>query len=220
MKKMIILSLASTAVLVLGACDGKNDPIKSIREASADTNLQLKDFSSPCSVKPLGAILSGLLTGGDASIKSSRTEYRFTGSNVTRKSILYESVNCSGETAGTFTESGSFEIIQGANKTADNATQIDMKFTKLDVKVESDAGAEVARAIRLCGIDSWAKNQEAEVTLKASEATCYGTQVPRDVANVYIVQGNQLFLGAESNDSVSPSSRPTSVDKSVTYTAK
>src|SRR6218665_361948 len=113
MKKLMFASLATTAVLGLAACAENNNPVDNVREAASDTNLQGKDFASACSVKPLDAVISGLMTGGQASVKSQRTVYSFAGANVHRTTQLYQSADCSGEVTATFDEAGSFEIIDG-----------------------------------------------------------------------------------------------------------
>lgn len=217
MKKLI---LASIAVLSLAACNRDNDdPISNIREASEDSALQLKNFTSACSIQPIDAVLTGILTGGQASIKSAVTQYRFEGANVDRRTIMFESGDCTGSSAATFTESGSFDIITD-NKTADSGTFIDIEYKKLMVKIDSDAGAQAASAVNLCGTNNWANGAEAEVTAKSADATCYGAQVPRKVANVYKVESDVLYLGTPTKDAVAASVRPTALDTGVKYTAQ
>lgn len=219
MKKQLLTAAfaASLSALFLSACGQDNNPVNNVREASADPGLQAKDFHGNCSVKPIDAILTGILTGGDAAIKSARTEYRFVGANMSRKTRLFTTADCTGDTAATFTESGSFEI-KSDGKTSDGGTFIDFDLTKLEIVVQSPKGIEVANSINLCGSNTWKQNEQLEVTTKSGDVNCYGAQVPRRVANVYKLENSNLYLGTQSKGDVSV--RPSSVNRNDIYVAK
>lgn len=207
------------SVLVLAACGGNSNPVQNAVEATEDPALQAKTFTSKCSVTPVGAVLTGLFTGGAAAVKSSATSYRFTGANVTRKTEVFQSADCTGEAALEFSEIGAFDILDD-NKTADGGRLIDMDFKKLEVTVKNDAGLKVANAVSLCGTNNWSDNQKADVTTKSEDVNCYNAKVPRMQANIYKLEGSVLYLGTMSKDPVAKSARPASLDRSQGYTAK
>lgn len=213
-----IITLALTSLLI-GACARNTDPVDTAVEASEDPALQAKDFVGACSLKPIDAVLTGILTGGAAAIKSAATVYRFEGADISRKTYLYTATNCTGEAALVFTESGAFDILAD-NKTADGGKFIDMDFKRLDVRIESAEGLTVANAISLCGSNAWSLDQDAEVTTKSAEVSCYNAQVPRKVANIYMLDGGSLYLGTPTKDPVGEFARPSALDKTQVYTAR
>jgi len=215
LKKFLLIAVAS---LMAVACDkdNNNNPIDNVREALEEKDLQNKTFQSECNLEPLDAILTGILTGGQASVKSSRTQYRFVGANITRTTILYAQTDCVGD-AFTFNETGAFNVSKN-QKTNDGGYFIDINFNKLMLKMDSDVGVQSANAIKLCGASDWAVGQEREVTAQAKDMSCYGATVPRTDLNIYRVdEGNVLYLGTPSKDS--NQARPTSLSK-VKYTGK
>lgn len=218
MKKFLVLVAAS---LFMAACgdsddDDNNNPLDNAREAVEDTALQGRTFQSECVLEPLDAILTGILTGGDALVKSSRTQYLFQGANLTRTTLLYTGSDCTGE-AFSFRESGTFDI-NPEQKTADNGSFMDMNFQKLMLRIDSDAGATAANAIKLCGVEDWATGQERDVSGNAENLTCYGAAVPRVSLNVYRIDaGNILLLGSVSTEN--GQERPTKLND-VKFTAQ
>lgn len=214
--KRILLTAA--VALVLGACGRNNDPGSNIRESYEDPALQNKDFQGKCSATPIDAIVTGLFTGGDVAVKSLRTQYRFEGATVMRKTLIYTSADCSGAIAARFTESGEFDV-KPNTKTQENAVHIDLNFRKVMASVQSVAGVEIANAIRLCGGNQWVLGQEVDVTTRAGDLTCYSAQVPRQVANIYKTEDKVLYIGTASKDEVDASGRPGFLDKNQPYEA-
>jgi hypothetical protein len=203
--------------MIFVAC-GKDDknPISNAKEALEDKDLQGKNFESDCSIQPLDALLTGILSGGQASVKSQRVAYRFEGSNITRTTVLFNDTNCGGE-AFRYTETGTFNITKN-QRTNDGGYFIDINYKKLSVKMSSDVGVTAANAIKLCGANNWGAGQEREVTAQAKDLSCYGAQVPRVNNNVYRIDGgNVLYLGTQSLENGAP--RPTSLSN-VKYVAR
>ncbi len=215
---MIKIFCTAALALILGACARNNDPVANTREASEDSALQMRDFQGKCLARPIDAILSGVLTGGNAAVKSLRTQYRFEGSEVFRKTLVYATADCSGQVAARFVERGEFDI-KPAGRTSESATQIDMNFRSLAVSAQSQAGVLVANALSLCGFNQWVVGQEVDATTKASDLTCYSAQVPRQVANIYKMEANTLYIGTASKDEVDASGRPNFLDRTQPYEA-
>lgn len=213
MKKMMMIG---AALLLTAACQRNTDPVSNVVEATEDPSLQQKNFTSKCSMTPIDAIVSGILTGGDAAMKSQSTVYRFEGEGLSRKTYIYESSDCTGEAAIVFTETGKFDILDD-NQTAEGARLVNFGYERLSVKIQNQAGVEAANAISLCGTNNWVDDQEADVTTKAADLTCYNATVPRMVANIYKLEGSVLYLGTPAKDSVGEASRPTQLDKSQAY---
>ena len=220
MKKALSLILIS---LVLGACqkDRNNDPVANVREAAKDKDLQGKTFTSECSIKPLDAIVTGLMTGGESSVKSQQVAYRFDLANVIRQTRLYNSTDCTGDSAYNFEEAGTMNIETDPNKKSnDQGRNIELDYKTVKATVTSDAGVTAANATKLCGIADWAPNKARDITAQAKDLNCYAAQVPRHVSNIYRVDNSVLFLGSQSKGSVAPNERPSSLDMTVKYTAK
>lgn len=214
MKKILLLAAMSLMAVACGK-DDKN-PFTNAKEAIEDKDLQGKNFESDCSVEAFDAILTGILSGGQASVKSSRVAYRFEGANITRTTVLFANLNCDGE-AFRYTETGTFNITKN-QRTNDGGYFIDINYKSLSVAMASDVGAVSANAVKLCGAEDWAAGQTREVTAQAANATCYGTPVPRVNNNVYRLDGgNVLYLGTQSLENGAP--RPTSL-KNVKYVAR
>lgn len=214
-KTLIVLPLLA---LLAGCGDDKNNnPLENIAEAAKDKDLQ-GSFESECSLKPLGALVDGLLTGFEAAARSARVQYRFEGANVTRTTVLFTTADCGAE-ALRFEERGEFDLNPDAQKTAENAMPIDMKFRTLVVTAVSADGAEIANGRALCGAADWAAGQERDVTAQAADTACYGADVPRNDNNIYRIDGgNQLLLGQSSTEETGAGERPTTLEN-VTYTS-
>lgn len=218
MRKAICLTVLAIA---LTACqkNRENDPVLNAKEAGKDRDLQEKTFESGCAIKPIDAIVSGLMTEGKASLKSQVVSYRFEGANVIRNTRLYTSVDCTGDASLIFEEAGKIDIATEA-KTNDGARFIDMEFKTLVAKVGSDKDAQAANEAKLCGVTDWSAGNERDVQNHAKDILCYNAEVPRKVANVYRVDNNVLYLGTLSKGTVLPEDRPTSLDKFSEFKAK
>lgn len=213
MKKILLIAAMS---LMAVACGKDKNPITNGKEAIEDKDLQGKNFESECSIEPLDALLTGILSGGQASVKSSRVAYRFEGANITRTTVLFANLNCDGE-AFRYSETGTFNITKN-QRTNDGGYFIDIKYNKLMVKIATDVGTVSANAIKLCGAQDWATGQERDVTVQAKNATCYGTVVPRVNNNVYRLDGGKvLYFGTASLEN--GQARPTSLSN-VKYVAQ
>lgn len=213
MKNILLLS---AFIFVAAACS-KHDknPISNVKEALEEKDLQGKNFESDCSIEIARSAFTGILSGGAASVKSSRVAYRFQGSNVTRTTIYFANANCDGE-AIRYSETGTFNVTKN-QKTNDGGYLIDMNFKKLNAKMASDVGATAANAVKLCGFENWANGQDRDVTAQSKEISCFGAQVPRTNHNVYRLDDRRvLYLG---NDGTSTSTdRPASLSREK-YTA-
>lgn len=216
MKNLMILTLAATGLILGTACQRDTDPVSNVVEAAEDPGLQRKNFVSKCSLTPIDAIVSGILTGGDAAMKSQSTVYRFEGEGLTRTTNIFESSDCTGEAAIVFTETGKFDILDD-NQTPEGARLVNFGYERLNVKIQTPAGVAAANALSLCGTNNWVDDQEADVTTKAAELTCYNATVPRLVANIYKIEGSILYLGTPAKDSVGEASRPTQLDRNQAY---
>ncbi len=219
MKKLVCFLILATAI---AGCqkNRNNDPIRNAEEASKDRELQ-KTFTSECSIKPLDAIVTGLMTAGKSSVKSGQVSYRFDGVNVVRQTRLYTSADCSGDVAVTFEEAGTIKIdkeSRGRNNN-DNAREIEMDFDSLTAVVLTKENAEAANTARLCGLSNWEANKERDVTAQSEDVLCYNAKVPRHVSNIYRVDDGVLYLGTVTKGSVSKEERPTSLS-STKYTSK
>lgn len=197
-KSMKLLLLACSAVFLLSACDNDDDtddnPISNIREAAKDGGLQDKTFRGECSLKPLQLIATGIATLGEDALKSGREQYYFEGMNVVHTTILYTSANCTEGESIVYTEKGSMEIDRD-KKTDDGASYIDFKFEALQVKIQSEAGANIAHDVGLCGTQDWTVGVERDVTTVAEDLNCYRRKLPAHDANVYRLDDKTLYFG-------------------------
>ena len=217
MKKLLCLCVATLAI---AACNDKNlDPVANVATAAQDKDLQSKTFVSECSMKPLEALLTGLLSGGQSSIKGQRVAYRFEGANVTHTTRLFNTADCSGDAAWTFEETGDLKVDK-SKKTNDNGYNMDLTYKKVTVAMATDAGATAANAFKLCGSADWAAKQSRDVTPKSAEATCYGAPLPRKLFQVYRVDANVFYLGNAAKISNNEKDRPSTVNMVDKYTAQ
>lgn len=216
MKKLFLLAL--TSILVV-ACDDddNNDVVENVQEAAEDRDLQDKNYISGCTTTPLDAVLTGIMTGGDAAIKAVRVQYRFEGNDVTRTTFLFSEADCTSDVAIQFREVGDFDV-NPDNTTADGGKFIDIDYHTLNAQVISQAGMEVANSITLCGGNDWtAGAAERNVTANAADMACYSAQVPRHNANIYRIDANVLYFGPQTTANNDGSTRPTSLNTDVKY---
>ncbi len=215
MKKMIMFLILPLALV---ACKDKanKNPIANVTEASKEKDLQ-KTWQTECQLRPIDAVVTGLMSGGQAAVKSMRVQYKFQGANVNRVSALYASADCAQE-AYIFNESGEFKIDK-SKKTNDGGVHIDMSFKKVLLTIKDDNGAKSANAGKLCGRSDWAPGNEVDVTAAAKDLTCYNIQVPRKNLNVYRIDNNILYLGASpAAASAKPSDRPATLNFGLKFT--
>jgi hypothetical protein len=215
--KKILLALS---VCVLFSACGKNknnDPFVNNDQAAKDRDLQGKNFASPCSVSALDAILTGILTGGTAAIQAEQIVYRFDGANVTRTTHLYTNTSCTGDTAVSFVETGDVSL-RPDTRTNDGGKYIDIDYKNLQVTTVTDDGVKAANAIHLCGATDWSANSKRDETAQAKDVLCYGAALPRHNSNVYRVDANVLYFGAQTKADNNDSERPGSLDFGTKYT--
>jgi hypothetical protein len=218
MKRLLVLLTAS---LALTACSKHRnlDPFKNGKTAADERDLQARDFVSECALKPVDAILTGIMSAFSTSIKAATTTYRFDGANVTRTTDFYTTTDCSGETAIRFQELGEFNLHKD-QKTSDGGKAIDIDYSSLEVTTVNGDGVTVANSSGLCGKSDWAAGDKMDETAQAANANCFGAEMPRHDSNVYRVDDKTLYLGAVSDQSTDPSDRPTALNTSVPYKAK
>lgn len=218
MKKLLLAALACTLVTACGK-DRNNDPIKNVQEAAKDKDLQGKNFASACQLKPVEAVLTGILSGGNASIKGAQTVYRFDGANVTRTTELYSTTDCSGEVAIRFEEGGTVTL-DPDKRTNDDGKFIDIDYNSLKVSAVTDEGVKAANAIQLCGATDWSQGTQRDEVAQAPNINCYNAKLPRQISNVYRVDANVLYFGTQDTASIDSAHRPTSLDMNDKYTEK
>jgi hypothetical protein len=214
-KLVIILALVPTA-LTLNACKRghSKNPVAAVAEASKDKDLQ-KTFQSECSIEPTTALMTALMSLGQASVKSSRVLYQFTGNNITRTTAFYNTMDCK-EDAYIFRERGVFKIDE-KQKTNDGGKHIDFDFRTLTLVVHTENGVKAANDTKLCGKSDWSANsKEQDVTKSSKDVSCYGQEVPRKMPNVYRVDAGNLYLG---NPGDKTGERPATLSN-VKFTAK
>jgi hypothetical protein len=219
MNKKLALSVLIAAI---GFGCSKNsttsDPIENVRQATKEEALQVKTFRSECQEKPINELVTGLMTGFGASMKSQRVQFRFEGANVHRQTWMYSTRDCSGQEALIFDEGGEIKIHDGQTL-ADGSTAIDFDYRNVDVQVVSAAGAEIANSVKLCSGADWKSGDIRSVNANSEDWNCYSAQVPRQEFNVYRLDGNVLLLGTDLQDN-SADKRPTGVDQSIHYSAE
>lgn len=224
MKKFIVMLVLPLAIV---ACKDKanKNPIAYVKQAANDRDLQ-GTWQSECNLKPIDAIISGFMSAFQASVKSSRTQYKFEGANVNRVTLVYNTADCTGAESYVWNEQGEFKVldkVQVAN--VGDAKGIDMKFEKVMLTIKDDNGAKVANDRSLCGVQNWAVGKEQGITANANSANCYGVQVPRTNANIYRIEkpaGNGkwvLYFGQSPTDAANANERPATLS-SVKYEKK
>lgn len=220
MKKLILSALVVTLGFACSRNSSTSDPVENVRQATKEEALQTKTFKSECQQKPINQIVTGLMTGFGASMKSQRVQFRFEGANVHRQTWMYSTSDCSGQEAFIFDEGGQMAIHED-QKTADGATAVDFEYRKIEVRVISAAGVEIANAVKLCGAEDWSADALRDVTTQSENWNCYSTRVPRHEFNVYRLDDGDkvLILGTDLKDN-SPEKRPSAVDGGIRYTAE
>lgn len=218
MKRLILIALATVFVAACSDDDNNDDVVDNVQEAAKDRDLQDKNFITPCTTVVLDAVLTGILTGGDAAIKAQRVQYRFEGNDVTRTTFLFSEADCTSDVAIQLREVGDFTL-NTDNKSADGGKFIDVDFHDLNAQVISQAGVEVANAIGFCGASDWAAGAaERNVTPKAADLNCYSAQVPRHNSNIYrLDEGKVLYFGPQTKSNNDGTTRPTSLNTNVKY---
>lgn len=217
-KQYLAISLCLCGgMLMLEACDRKSDlnPVANIRELSKDRALQSSKYQTDCAVRPLTAAVTALFSKN--SLKSSRYQYSFDGDNVTLTTLMYPTADCTGESAFTFDERGTFSIQDP--KTAEGAKFIDINYKTVGVKVNSDDGARIANDLKLCGTQDWHNNSQADVTGNSKETTCYGTAVPRSDFNIYRIDGSVLYFGSTEGNANPATRQNQKLEMGQKYTA-
>ena len=201
----------------VAACSSKsNDNVpQNVEAATTEPGLQNKVFRGECSLNPIQAIVSGIATAGDNSVKSSITMYEFNGANVTHSTHVFQSADCSGTEALVYKEAGSFKILDD-QRTKDGDKAIDLDYDKLTLQTLDAVGAQIANQLKLCGAQDWAAGQEErEVSSMSKELNCYAVELPRRVMDVYRTDGGTLYFGSRSSRIFKD--RPTSVDMDAPY---
>lgn len=216
MSKLIGIALLAT---LLGGCHKKHhktyDPIRNITEAGKEKDLQGRTFESECWVKPLDAVVSGLMTEGKASVKAEKVSYRFDGANMTRQTGLFVTSDCKGEPVFRFDESATIKIDKG-HKSNDGGYHIDIMYSGLKGVPLSADGVTVANAMQLCGVANWVKDEERDVQPQSADLTCYAVKVPRRIYTVYRVDDKDLYFGTPA----ASGERPGTLDHTRKYSGK
>ena len=215
MNKAIMLSMC-TLLAVTGCKDRKQNPIEHVKEAAKERDLQNRTFASACSTKPIEALVSALMSGGQSSIKSGLSTYRIVGAEIIHIHNYYSSTDCTGDPAIVFKETGDINIDKGS-KTNDGGYNIDVNYTNLKAETQTPEGVQAANAVGLCGHNDWSKSKEFDVTAKAADAQCYAAAVPRKILTIYRVDGNTLYWGGNMNSGRPAGERPSQLNMVTKY---
>ena len=183
MLKLISIAAVLTLAVACNRSSTNDNPVQNVQEAVKETSLQEKAFLGDCQAKPINEIATGLLTLGEASVKSQRVQYKFAGAHVTRTTRLYAMADCADVEALTFEEFGEFTIHEN-QRTSDSGTFIDFNFQKVELVMAHQAGVIIANRIGVCNMTNWNINDRRDVTGAAHEVTCYNTDVPRQEFNL------------------------------------
>ncbi len=217
--KALLMAVVLGSLIACNRNSKNTDPVENVRQAANEPSLQEKTFRGECQAKPINEILTGLLTLGEASVKSQRIQYRFTGANASRVTHLYSTADCTGAEAFTFEESGELRI-HDDQKTADSAVFIDFSYNKLELTVSSQEGLVIANRIGVCDMANWNVGDRRDVTQMSPEVSCYNMAVPRQEFNVYRIDNeNTLYFGTHAKSNA-PEQRPTSVKTDLKYIAE
>lgn len=208
MKKFIVMLAVPLAIV---ACSKHNNPIENVKQAAEDRDLQ-KTFQSDCDRGTLLSTLPSTLASGlQASTKSSRVLMSFKGANIERRTVYYTGINCDGNEAYSFDESGTFTLKDKKDKTNDGGRPIDIQYDRLDVKILSADGEKLANAEGFCNIHDWKSGKSREIKADAKSPSCNFAQIPRLDSNIYRVDAGTLYMGSFDKSAREPNQRPTSL---------
>ena len=150
-------------------------------------------------------------------IKSVQTKYKFSGAAVTREEDFFSSSTCT-DPAGVITYTGTFKV---EKKLAEKSYQINMNFNKVMVNPKNETGRGVLNTLALCGEKNWAIEQSRNLTEASSKPLCPLIDLPVTLFDMYLVEGNTLYLGAGDNrQKVDEKDRPQQVDKQTRFLKK
>ena len=209
--------MAIMPALTVVACNrhSRKNPVAAASEALKDKDLQ-KTFQSKCEIKGLDAVVTGIMSAGQASVKSSRVLWKFSGNQVTRTTVLFAQADCAQE-SWVFQETGKFKIDDKA-RTNDNGRHLDLDMDRLTLIVRDENGAKAANGIKLCNKADWSANsKEQNVTSSSKDVSCYNAQVPRKQFTAYRIDNGVLYMGDAAD---APSARPASLNWANRYEAK
>jgi len=215
LKALLLIALIPGLMI---ACERghKRNPVAAASEAAKDPDLQKKTWQAECSNELKRAIATGVASGFQAAVKSSRQQFKFSGNNMTLVTTYYIQQNCA-EEAWQFEESGTFKIDKD-KKSNDGGTNIDFDLRELTLRVISQSGSVAANGINLCDKKDWAANsKKMEVNKPSKNPTCYAAEVPRKIPNIYRIDGDSLVLGSPG---ATVAERPAKLDFTVRFSGK
>ena len=142
------------------------------------------------------------------------TQYDLSSLEFTRKQFYFTDGNCQ-NMAFTVQEKGKVNILGKSNAVA-NAVDEDFSFEHTTVTVNSDTLLKGFNFFNICGKNDWALSVEKDVSQQAAGLKCPGKASPRASQEVVLVEGNNMFMGADSAQAV----RPATVDRKTVYLKK
>jgi len=218
MKKLIgFLILTNVLVACQSDSDNNDNPTTPVRQAANDPDLQTGTYVSSCSERAIDGLASGLLDSKRAGLESMKVDYRFDGDTVVRRTHLYTNKACEGEAALMFEETGAFALGPADSLTNDQGRNIDLNYTALSAIIRTGDDADAANAARFCGIKDWKADVKRDISAQSASRLCYGTKLPRSIANIYRLNDGNLYFGMVTRDSIAPDKRPSKLNMALRY---
>ena len=210
MKNIFSSAVVVSLVLSLAACGNKNsDDVK--QQVKNDINaknspvVQTASYGTTCSSAGFS-----FLTLKFPGVK---TQYDMSDLDFTKKQLYYTD-DCKNQ-AMVVQEKGKVNVV-GPSGLVPGAFEEDFNFEHTTVTLTSDVLVKLFNASHVCGLGDWALNGERDVSVQADKILCPGKVSPRKALELVLIEGSNMFLGANSNKDVSEG-RPLKLDRDIVF---
>lgn len=210
MNSVLKSTLALGLLSVLVACGNKSsdDVQKQVdNNLNSKGNLAIQNatYMNDCSTSDYGI--------GDLKFPGAQTAYELSDLNFVKRQIYYTD-DCH-TTAITVQEKGKLNVVARSGSLP-GALEEDFNFEHTTVTLSNDKIVAAFNAIKACGAGDWAVNVEKDVSAQASQVLCPGKAAPRTAPEVVLVENNQMFMGANTNQEAAQG-RPQALNRNLVF---
>ncbi|MBF0366959.1 MAG: hypothetical protein HQK50_15395 [Oligoflexia bacterium] len=182
-----------------GSDDNPSSTEKAISNLFAGSDLVERKWESECK----GSQFFGA---------SSKRRYEFKGSGFEEIVLLHEDADCK-TLSGTITYEGEYQV--SSNQLNNETKDIKFEYSKVRATPHTQKAVDELNAIKLCEHTDWGLDKEIDLTNTSDNIICPVKKTPNIKYNLFIIDGNNLFLGK--NDVDTEGERAIEVDRDNPY---
>lgn len=197
MNKLFKVFLAPVLIAFAITSCGKNaDQV--VQDAKTTSGVDNGDYVAECTT----SVIPGLA----ASVKET---INLSSGNFTKKQHFYTDASCATES---FVVLQKGEIVnRGSSSTVKNGQLVDFNYQSVLIQPSKDSSIKVLNTLHICSVTNWEMGKEVDISSIRGKIYCPGNGAPRTAYDIMLIDGSNLYLGANAEE-LEQAKRPVQLD--------